>query len=40
MMLLNGRCLIALSLYSDIVLMWQEAVDALEVRVVIAMIAV
>ena len=40
MTLLNGGCLITLSLYSDIVLMRQVAADALKVRVVTAMIAV
>ena len=40
MMLLNGRCLITLSLCSDIVLMRQVDADAFKVRVVIAMIAV
>ena len=37
-MLLNGGCLITLSLYSDIVLMRQVTADAFKVRVVIAMI--
>ena len=40
MTLLNGGCLITLSLCSDIVLMRQVAADAFKVRVVIAMIAV
>ena len=40
MTLLNCRCLITLSLCSDIVLMRQVAADAFKVRVVIAMITV
>ena len=40
MTLLNGRWLITLSLYSNIVLMQQVTADAVKVRVVIAMIAV
>ena len=40
MTLLNGECLITLSLCSDIVLMRQVTADAFKVRVVIAMIAV
>ena len=40
MTLLNGRCLITLSLCSDIVLMQQVTADAFKVRVVITMIAV
>ena len=40
MTLLNGGCLITLSLCSDIVLMRQVAADAFKVREVIAMIAV
>ena len=40
MTLLNGGCLITLSLCSDIVLMRQVTADAFKVRVVTAMITV